>query len=90
MTAAVRPARTRWRPAGLPWALWGLATLGFAVIVWLDHLLRQAGRLDLAPLGVFAIPPALAAVSACTVGAVVASRRPRHPVGWLLLALAWP
>jgi hypothetical protein len=27
------------------------------------------------------------AVSAATVGAVLASRRPRHPVGWLLLAL---
>jgi hypothetical protein len=26
-------------------------------------------------------------VSASTVGAVLASRRPRHPVGWLLLAL---
>jgi hypothetical protein len=35
----------------------------------------------------------LAAVSAATVGAVLASRRPRHPVGWLLLvvglSLAW-
>jgi hypothetical protein len=32
----------------------------------------------------------LAVVSAATVGAVVASRRPAHPVGWLLLALgAW-
>jgi hypothetical protein len=30
--------------------------------------------------------PVLAAVSAATVGAVLASRRPRHPVGWLLLA----
>jgi hypothetical protein len=29
----------------------------------------------------------LAAVSAVTVGAVLASRRPRHPVGWLLLGL---
>jgi len=29
----------------------------------------------------------LAAVSATTIGAVLASRRPRHPVGWLLLAL---
>jgi hypothetical protein len=28
------------------------------------------------------------AVSAATVGAVVASRRPRHKVGWLLVALA--
>jgi hypothetical protein len=26
------------------------------------------------------------AVSAATAGAVLASRRPRHPVGWLLLA----
>jgi hypothetical protein len=29
----------------------------------------------------------LAAVSAATVGAVLASRRPRHPVGWLLLGV---
>ena len=29
----------------------------------------------------------LAIVSAATVGAVLAGRRPRHPVGWLLLAL---
>jgi len=28
--------------------------------------------------------------SAATVGAVLASRRPRHPVGWLLLAIAVP
>jgi len=28
----------------------------------------------------------LGAVSTATVGAVLASRRPRHPVGWLLLA----
>jgi hypothetical protein len=31
--------------------------------------------------------PMLALVSAATVGAVLATRRPRHPVGWLLLAL---
>jgi hypothetical protein len=30
---------------------------------------------------------AVAAVSAATVGALVASRRPRHRVGWLLVAL---
>jgi hypothetical protein len=33
------------------------------------------------------VPTALAALSAATVGAVVASRRPAHPVGWLLLGL---
>jgi hypothetical protein len=53
---------------------------------WQDHLLRQAGRPDLAPLGGGIVAPALAAVSAATVGAVLASRRPGHPVGWLLLA----
>jgi hypothetical protein len=30
----------------------------------------------------------LASVSAATIGAVLASRRPAHPVGWLLLALS--
>jgi hypothetical protein len=34
-----------------------------------------------------AFAPVLGAVSTATVGAVVASRRPAHPVGWLLLAL---
>jgi hypothetical protein len=29
----------------------------------------------------------VAALSAATVGAVIAGRRPRHPVGWLLLGL---
>jgi hypothetical protein len=76
----------RW-PAGLAWALWALAMLSLGVIWWLDHLLRQMGRADLAPLGAEVVAPVLAAVSAATVGAVLASRRPRHPVGWLLLGL---
>jgi hypothetical protein len=68
--------------------------LGIPVIAWLDHLSRQAGRPDLAQLtlGAF-VGPVLSLVSATTVGAVLASRRPRHPVGWLLLvlglSLAW-
>jgi hypothetical protein len=87
VTAAARVARTRWWPAGLAWGLWALAMLGLAVGAWFDHLLRRAGRPDLGTLTTFAIPPTLACVSASTVGAVLASRRPRHPVGWLLLAL---
>ena len=59
----------------------------FAVVAWLDHLLRQAGRPELAWLTRQPSPIVLAVVSAATVGAVLASRRPRHPVGWLLLAL---
>jgi hypothetical protein len=77
----------RWRPGVVAWGLWMLAMLGLAVGAWLDHLLRRAGRPDLGTLTTFAIPPTLACVSAGTVGAVLASRRPRHPVGWLLLAL---
>src|SRR5215204_5555385 len=86
VTAGGRPERAwRWA-AGLAWGLWGLAMAGLGVIWWLDRLMREAGRADLAPLGVEVAAPVLAAVSATTVGAVLASRRPRHPVGWLLLA----
>jgi hypothetical protein len=60
---------------------------GIAVVVWLDHLLRQAGRPDLGLLNPNQYAYVLTLVSAATVGAVLASRRPRHPVGWLLLAL---
>jgi hypothetical protein len=71
----------------LAWALWALAIAGLAAVPWLDHLLRQTGRPDLPVLAPKAVPPVLGWVSAATVGALVASRRPAHPVGWLLLAL---
>jgi len=89
VTTRSRPARPRWRwrPAVLAWALWGLVVLAIPVLVWLDHLLRRAGRPDLAPLAESGVVYLLGAVSAATVGAVLASRRPHHPVGWLLLTL---
>ena len=67
--------------------LWALVLAGLVVTAWLDHLLRRAGRPDLAERGTDPVPTVLAALSAATVGAVVASRRPLHPVGWLLLGL---
>jgi hypothetical protein len=89
LTTADRFARPHRWPAVLAWALWALALLGLAVVPWLDHLLRQAGRADLAALVPGSIVgPILAWLSATTVGALVASRRPRHPVGWLLLGFA--
>jgi two-component system, NarL family, sensor kinase len=71
----------------LAWAVWLLAPLGLAAIAWFDHLLRQAGSSDMAYLHANTVPYMVAALSAATVGAVLASRRPRHPVGWLLLML---
>jgi hypothetical protein len=70
----------------LAWGLWALAMLGLAAAAWLDHLLRRAGRPELAQLDAGGVPVVLATVGAATAGAVLASRRPRHPVGWLLLA----
>jgi hypothetical protein len=78
--------RSLW-PAALAWTLWALAMLALAAVPWSDHLLRQAGRSDLVQFTPGTIWPALAVVSGVTVGAVLASRRPSHPVGWLLLAL---
>jgi hypothetical protein len=83
----IPPARPRWWPGGLGWALWTLTLLAVPAVAQLDHLLRQAGRPELTWLHLSSVPQVVAAVTAATVGAVVASRRPRHPVGWLLLGL---
>jgi hypothetical protein len=82
-----RPAGGRRWPGGLAWALWLLVLVGVAATAWLDRLLRQAGLAQEAWLVASNSPELMAAVTAATVGAVLASRRPRHPVGWLLLAL---
>ena len=66
--------------------LWVLTLLGLATAAWLDQLLRKAGRPELSWLGAGTAASVVAAVTAATVGSLVASRRPRHPVGWLLLA----
>src|SRR6266508_2284901 len=87
--AVTKAARMRWWPSVLAWALWLASLLCLAAVPWLDELLRQASRADLVQ---FVFPdvaiPVLALVSSATVGAVVAARRPAHPVGWLLLGIA--
>jgi hypothetical protein len=89
MTSTAGPGRPRRWTAGLAWALWLACLLCLAAVPWLDELLRRAGRADLVQ---FVFPdvavPVLAVVSSATVGAVVAARRPAHPVGWLLLGIA--
>ena len=83
MTPAARLARPRRWPGVVAWTLWALAMVACLVIPWLDQQLRRAGRPDLTQ---WDLRPGIGLVSAATVGAVLASRRPRHPVGWLLLA----
>ena len=85
---AGRVAWTRRPAAWGGWALWALAVLGISSSAWLDHLLRRAGHPELISFTGSGVPAILGVVSAGTVGAVLASRRPRHPVGWLLLGLA--
>jgi hypothetical protein len=87
VTSMARRVSSPWWPAGLAWALFALFLLTLATFLWLDRLIRQAGRPDLAPMTAFSIPPTLAGLTAGLVGLVLASRRPRHPVGWLLLTL---
>jgi hypothetical protein len=58
-----------------------------AATVWLDQLLRQAGRPEFVSIGAGAVSLTGAAVIAAMVGALVASRQPRHPVGWLLVTM---
>jgi hypothetical protein len=70
------------------WAVWGLVGVGVLVVVWFDARLRDIGRPDLVSISGDAVPYLLAMASAATVGAVLAGRRPRHPVGWLLLGIA--
>jgi hypothetical protein len=73
-------------PALLAWSLWMLGLLGLVAVALLDRRLRQAGRPDLVLWTADSAGQVLAIVSSLTVGLVLAGRRPRHPVGWLLLA----
>jgi hypothetical protein len=86
MTPVARAARPRRWPAWLAWALAGLTVLTLALSLWLGGLVWSTGwepRPATATLGAVI----LVTVSAAAVGALVASRRPRHPVGWLLLGV---
>ena len=81
-------AERRGRGGGRPgwrWALWALTLLAIPAVAWLDQLLRHAGLAELAWLHLSSIPQTAAAVSAATVGAVLASP-PAPPPGGLAAA----
>ena len=82
---AAPAARRRSGSAVLALVLYGLVLAVLATFPVLDRMMRDAGRPDLALLAPFVVAPTVAALTASTVGVVLANRRPRHPVGWLLL-----
>ena len=77
----------RW-PAALAWGLAGLAVLSGVPAFWLLRRTWLAGVEGARPTIATVGPVVLAVASAAAVGALVAGRRPRHPVGWLLLGVA--
>src|SRR5829696_4498810 len=88
VTSTAGLGRPRRWAAGLAWALWALAMLGLAAVPWTDRLMIRAGRAALTEWQGPFFFAVLGFLIATTVGALVASRRPRHPVGWLLLGFA--
>jgi hypothetical protein len=74
------------RPIALAWALWGVLLAGTVALVALEVALHRAGRPDLT-LQPEELPYPAAALIAATMGGLLVTRRPRHPVGWLLTVL---
>jgi hypothetical protein len=65
--------------AWLAWSVWGF-TLALLVVALLSPKTEENGL-------VFLLPLATGVIAWSTVGAVVASRRPENPVGWILWAM---
>jgi two-component system NarL family sensor kinase len=75
----------RARTAPVAAVVLGLVTLGLgAASVLLDSLIREAGTGGPAADAFIA---AVGAVPATAVGTLLAARRPRNPIGWMLLAI---
>ena len=86
VTLAARPARWRRWPAVLAWVLAGLTVLTLMSAFWLAELVWSTGwepRASNITIGAII----LVTVSTATVGALLASRQPRHSVGWLLVGI---
>lgn len=77
---------SRWAPA-LAWGVWGLALALTGVGLWLLAITQDAPRPDPVVFGWGTIVERVLATGTGAIGAVVAARRPRLPIGWLLLVI---
>jgi signal transduction histidine kinase len=68
-------------------AAWLVAPCAIVTVALLDHKLRTVGREDLTWLHADTLTFPAAILSAATVGAALVFHDPKHPVGWLFLAL---
>jgi signal transduction histidine kinase len=77
-TSTARENRHRW----LAWTLWGLTVVLLVGVFVLGTL--NGAEIDAEEL-IFSTIPILAVGTSSTVGALVASRQPANPIGWLFL-----
>ena len=78
------PARSTVGVAAILVAIVGL----LVVVFWLEVAINGTDRPELFDTNAETAPLFATVASASVVGAILATRRPRHPVGWLFLALA--
>lgn len=84
MTEGTVPAQVHRRPSvrtarWLAWSLWALSMM----LVALGILLALSNRVNASITSPYLVNQVVPAVAFSTVGALVASRRPENPIGWL-------
>ena len=91
MTSPNQPvaARPRW-PAAAALAVWCITVpIGVTAVLIVDHILRRYPAGAPAVTHLEDVPFIVALCASATIGALVAWRRPEHPIGWLLLAFGF-
>jgi signal transduction histidine kinase len=78
---------TQRRARSIVVALLGFMVVALCIALWFDHLERAAGRPDLGRIDAEIVSYLVGMFAASVVGAIVVLARPRHPVGWLFIAL---
>jgi hypothetical protein len=65
----------------LAWSIWALCVALATLTVLLSYLTPPTLKWELSP--VFFVPYAVLSLAYPTVGALIASRRPKNPIGWI-------